>query len=202
MLEHGREGSWPMSEDTDFGVSRGVPSAESGTGSRFRYVMRVLLLSLIVVSLVLVGLVTFTFCNETFQPRLAHILENPEWKPFFQGSSDIRDALQSIDDGSMVFLVLPSPKAWNSFVSTVEDDARAVGWVLTADTEDDWEDRRYHIGGRAEKLVKRYSSMGGAEHVYFVRQRRPDEPTGFVTEVVELTLLEKKGAVLFVSFYR
>ncbi len=167
-----------------------------------RNVARGLIGTLLVCVVGSVGVLAYLFASESFPPKTEHVLGTERWKPFLESSTHYSEALQNMDDGSLVLILHPKVSDWNDYLNAVAEDAQRVGWVSTPDTEGRWAERPYHIRGYARKSLRKYSDTGGAVHAYFTRELGPQEPDWLADEVVELTHLEKSGEVMFVSFYR
>ena len=106
-----------------------------------------------------------------------------------------------MDDGSIVFLLHPEFDDWNTYFDNITLDATRAGWVRMTVGDSHLTAIGHFCKRRVTKILKNSFDSGSPIRNFFTLQLDPKETGGRTTEVVEITLLEKTGAVLFVSYY-
>jgi len=197
-----------MSENTDSDESRDTLASGQGEGAnlgvarKFRSVMRGLFVSSIVAVLVLVGLVMFMFWTENFEPKTEHIVSMEGWRPFLQGLTQVNNATQNMDDGSIVFTMHPEFEDWNAYFSTLSEDAARTGWVNVPAGDARFFESRYAVKRYVTRLLRKGFDVDTSVRNFFTYEHEPAyDGDSRTLEVVEITLLARSGSVLFVSFY-
>ena len=188
-----------MSEDSDYAGSDGV--SEDGHGSSVGRDCGTFFMQLALIVFGLVSAAEFLRSCEDFRPRTAHILKSEEWKPFIRDCTDFSKSIQNMDDGSIVFVMQPDFDDWESYLRTIIEDAAAIGWVKDTDEDERLAEASYFVKRRVLEILKWDVDIGVPVRNFFTLKLDPKETGGRTVEVVEITLLDKKGAVLFVSFY-
>lgn len=164
--------------------------------------MRVLLVFSIVAFLVLVCLANFMFGLENFEPKTEHILNTEGWRPFLKGVTQVGNATQNMDDGSIVFTMRPEFEDWNAYFNTISQDAERAGWVDVPVGDTRFSEKRYAVKSYVTKILRESANPDAPIRNSFTREYKPAYETDFrAKEVVEITLLDHMGTVLFVSYY-
>lgn len=199
---------WQVSEDSDHTGPDRVSAAgqERGAGlgaaRKFRDIVRVLFIVPLIMVLALVCLVEFVFWTENFEPRTEQILSTERWQPFFPGEAQVSGAMQNMDDGSIVFLTHPEFEDWNDFLESISQDATRAGWVKVPVGDLRFADRGYAVKPYVAKTLRESGNSGPPVRNFFTLEHESAYEADLRTEeVVEITLLDNTGAVLFASYY-
>ncbi|MCF6287044.1 MAG: hypothetical protein L3K26_17940 [Candidatus Hydrogenedentes bacterium] len=195
-----------MSEDSDHVSNNHTSAGGRGRGAGrgcvvlVRNLARVVLAVSVLIVLGLVCTMEFMRWTDFFEPRTAVILNTERWKPFLQDCTQVSNATQNMDDGSIVFLTHPEFEDWETYLGIVAEDATHAGWVKMPVGDARLADSRYAVRSRVIKILKKNFNSGDPVRNFFSLQLDPVYGSSRTREVVEITYLKRSEAVLFVSY--